>query len=79
MIRLARRAAAARPSPLAPLVAWWRGDTGFPEAQRAGLSLSGPRPLARAFPGWFHRYQLAGIAPATRSEIRTPRQPATAA
>jgi DNA-binding HxlR family transcriptional regulator len=65
--------------PLAPLVAWWRGDTSFLEAQRAGLSIAGTRPLVRAFPNWFHRYQLAEIAPATRSEIRTPRQPATAA
>ena len=64
--------------PLAALVGWWRGDVSFLEAQRAGLSLAGTRPLVRAFPGWFHRYQLAEIAPA-RSEIRTPRQPATAA
>lgn len=50
--------------PLAALVAWWRGDTGFAGAQRLGLSVQGPRALARAFPGWFRRYQLAGIAPA---------------
>ncbi|WP_342237152.1 winged helix-turn-helix transcriptional regulator [Inquilinus sp. OTU3971] len=50
--------------PLAALVAWWRGDTGFAEARRMGLTVQGPRVLARAFPGWFLRYQLAGIAPA---------------
>ena len=50
--------------PLAALVAWWRGDAGFAEARRMGLAVQGPRPLARAFPGWFLRYQLAGIAPA---------------
>jgi DNA-binding HxlR family transcriptional regulator len=50
--------------PLAALVAWWRGDAGFAGAQRLGLSVQGPRALARAFPGWFLRYQLAGIAPA---------------
>jgi DNA-binding HxlR family transcriptional regulator len=50
--------------PLAALVAWWRGDASFAEAQRMGLSVEGPRPLARAFPGWFRRYQLADIAPA---------------
>jgi len=50
--------------PLATLVAWWRGDTGFATAQRMGLSIQGPRALARAFPGWFRRYQLADIAPA---------------
>ncbi|MBW8723742.1 MAG: helix-turn-helix transcriptional regulator [Inquilinus limosus] len=49
--------------PLSALVAWWRGDAGFAGAQRLGLSVQGPRALARAFPGWFLRYQLAGIAP----------------
>jgi hypothetical protein len=47
--------------PLAALAAWWRGDTGFAGAQRMGLALRGPRALARAFPGWFLRYQFAGI------------------
>lgn len=50
--------------PLAALVAWWRGDAGFPEARRMGLAVQGPRPLARAFPGWFLRYQFADIASA---------------
>lgn len=48
---------------LSALVAWWRGDASFAEAQRMGLSIEGPRALARAFPDWFERYQLAGIEP----------------
>jgi DNA-binding HxlR family transcriptional regulator len=51
-------------SPLAALVAWWRGDVAFVEAQRMGLSVGGPKALARDFPSWFHRYQLAHIRPA---------------
>ncbi|MBN8940915.1 MAG: helix-turn-helix transcriptional regulator [Rhizobiales bacterium] len=51
-------------SPLPALVAWWRGDVGFAMAQRMGLVTEGPRPLARAFPDWFERYQFAHIAPA---------------
>jgi DNA-binding HxlR family transcriptional regulator len=51
-------------APLAALVAWWRGDVDFARAQRMGLRLDGPKPLARAFPGWFERYLFAGIAPA---------------
>jgi hypothetical protein len=39
---------------------------GFVEAQRLGLIVEGPRALARAFPGWFHRYQFAHIGPASR-------------
>jgi DNA-binding HxlR family transcriptional regulator len=50
-------------SPLPALVAWWRGDSGFAEAQRMGLSVEGPRPLARAFPAWFDRYLFAGVEP----------------
>ncbi len=50
--------------PLAALVAWWRGDVGFVQAQRMGLAIDGPRALARAFPGWFDRYQFAHIGPA---------------
>jgi HxlR-like helix-turn-helix len=53
-------------APLAALVAWWRGDVTFVEAQRLGLSIDGPRAQARAFPTWFERYQFAGIAPANR-------------
>lgn len=57
--------------PLSALVAWWRGDAGFAEAQRMGLMIEAPRPLARAFPGWFLRYQFAQIAPATERKKRT--------
>lgn len=51
-------------SPLAALVAWWRGDVGFAQAQRIGLTIEGPKALARAFPDWFDRYLFAGIEPA---------------
>jgi len=50
--------------PLSALVAWWRGDVGFAGARRLGLAVEGQRALARAFPGWFERYQLAHVAPA---------------
>jgi len=50
--------------PLAALVAWWRGDFGFAAAMRDGLAIDGPRALARRFPQWFARYQLADIRPA---------------
>ena len=56
-------------TPLAALVAWWRGDVSYAEAQRRGLAVEGPRALARAFPGWFDLYQLARIGPAARSLI----------
>jgi DNA-binding HxlR family transcriptional regulator len=62
-------------SRLATLVAWWRGDISFAEAQRQGLVLDGPRALARAFPAWFDRYLFAHIGPATPSE----REPQSAA
>jgi DNA-binding HxlR family transcriptional regulator len=55
-------------SPLSALVAWWRGDVGFAAARRLGLSIEAPRALARAFPGWFERYQFADI----RSAIHEP-------
>jgi DNA-binding HxlR family transcriptional regulator len=51
-------------APLAALVAWWRGDVSFVEAQRIGLSLKGSRTLIRSFPKWFQRYLFAAIAPA---------------
>ena len=53
-------------SPLFALVAWWRGDVGFIEAQRMGVTIKGPRPLIRAFPDWFDRYLFAHIEPASR-------------
>lgn len=49
---------------LPALVAWWRGDASFAEAQRRGLAIEGPRALARAFPSWFERYLFADVAPA---------------
>lgn len=55
--------------PLPALVAWWRGDVGFAGSRRLGLSLSGPRELVQAFPGWFELYLFAGISPA-RSDQR---------
>ena len=56
--------------PLAALVAWWRGDSSFIEAQRMGLTIEGPRALARAFPGWFQRYQFADIGPAREDQAK---------
>jgi DNA-binding HxlR family transcriptional regulator len=58
---------------LAALVAWWRGDASFHEAQRIGLSIIGPRARARAFPGWFERYQFAGVTPASSGASPRPR------
>jgi hypothetical protein len=60
-------------SPLAALVAWWRGDAAFAEAQRMGLSIEGPRVLARAFPSWFERYRFAHVAPAVLEPVRERR------
>ncbi len=51
-------------SHLPALVAWWRGDVDFTAAQRMGLAVEGPKALARAFPGWFDRYQFAEIGSA---------------
>lgn len=50
--------------PLAALAGWWRGDHDFAAARRAGLTLEGPRALARAFPDWFERYLFHAVAPA---------------
>lgn len=58
---------------LAVLVAWWRGDVSFVEAQRLGISIAGPRAQARAFPNWFERYQFAAIAPAASRTLNLPR------
>jgi hypothetical protein len=54
--------------PLAALIAWWRGDASFIEAQRLGLSIDGPRSVARAFPDWFERYLFADVG-STRSRM----------
>lgn len=59
-------------APLSALVAWWRGDVGFAEAKRMGLTVSGPRALARAFPSWFDRYLFSDVSPAssgTREDV----------
>ncbi|MGE0008809.1 MAG: winged helix-turn-helix transcriptional regulator [Parvibaculaceae bacterium] len=53
-------------APLAALVAWWRGDVSFVQAQRMGLSLTGPRALTRSFPKWFERYRFAAVTPHAR-------------
>lgn len=53
-------------APLAALVAWWRGDMSFIEAQRIGLALDAPRAVIRAFPTWFELYPFADIKPAAR-------------
>jgi hypothetical protein len=50
--------------PLAALVAWWRGDMSFVEAQRMGLGIDGPKAFTRAFPKWFDLYPFAHIGPA---------------
>jgi DNA-binding HxlR family transcriptional regulator len=63
-------------APLAALVAWWRGDASFVEAQRMGLSLEGARAVMRSFPTWFDRYLFAAIGPMRtdkRSVARTPK------
>jgi DNA-binding HxlR family transcriptional regulator len=49
--------------PLTPLVAWWRGDKSFLEAQRLGLEIDGPKVFTRAFPKWFDLYPFAHIEP----------------
>jgi len=60
--------------PLAAMVAWWRGDLSFVEAQRMGLVIDGPKSFTRAFPKWFDLYPFAHIGPAKRedqSRVRT--------
>lgn len=55
---------------LPAMVAWWRGDVSFLEAQRMGLAIEGPKALVRAFPGWFDRYMFADVEPASRARGR---------
>jgi DNA-binding HxlR family transcriptional regulator len=50
-------------APLRTLTGWWRGDLSFADARSAGLTVEGPRELARAFPRWFERYLFADVAP----------------
>ncbi|MBM3600667.1 MAG: winged helix-turn-helix transcriptional regulator [Alphaproteobacteria bacterium] len=57
-------------SPLAALIAWWRGDVDFATARRMGLAIDGPRLLVRAFPGWFDRYLFAHVDPAVSGRRR---------
>jgi DNA-binding HxlR family transcriptional regulator len=57
--------------PIAAVVAWWRGDMRFVEAQRLGLIIEGPKALIRAFPEWFDRYPFAHIGPAGVEMIRS--------
>ena len=49
---------------LPALIAWWRGDVTFAEAQRMGFQVEGPKALVRAFPDWFERYLFAEVAAA---------------
>ena len=58
--------------PLAALVAWWRGDMSFLEAQRLGLVIDGPKALTRAFPKWFDLYPFAHIGPVGRERDKSP-------
>ena len=53
--------------PLAALVAWWRGDMSFVEAQRMGLAIDGPKAMTRAFQKWFDLYPFAHIGSAART------------
>jgi len=48
------------------LTAWWRGDISLSRARSAGMTIEGHRAWVRAFPTWFERYLLAGVAPASR-------------
>jgi DNA-binding HxlR family transcriptional regulator len=51
-------------APLAALVAWWRGDATYVEAQRMGLAVAGSHAYTRDFPRWFKGYLFAGVEPA---------------
>jgi DNA-binding HxlR family transcriptional regulator len=51
-------------APLAALVAWWRGDRTFAEAQRTGLEIDATKTMIRDFPTWFEPYPFAHIPPA---------------
>ena len=59
--------------PLAAMVAWWRGDMSFVEAQRRGLAIEGPKAFMRAFPKWFDLYPFAHIGPAGQQAKRVTR------
>ena len=57
-------------TPLAALVAWWRGDVSFIAAQRLGLTIDGPKTFTRAFPKWFDLYMLSYVETAGREPAR---------
>jgi hypothetical protein len=57
------------------MIAWWRGDTGLPEARRAGLTIEGPKALVRAFPDWFERYLFASVEPVTAPARQSAENP----
>jgi DNA-binding HxlR family transcriptional regulator len=50
---------------LRTLTAWWRGDLSLADARASGMVIEGRREWVRAFPSWFLRYALAGVAPAS--------------
>jgi DNA-binding HxlR family transcriptional regulator len=58
--------------PLAALVAWWRGDVSFLQAQRMGLEIDGPKAFTRDFPKWFDLYPFAHIGPVVRKTDNSP-------
>jgi hypothetical protein len=62
----------------AALVAWWRGDMSFLEAQRMGLEIDGPKAFTRAFPKWFNLYPFAHVGPAVRKTAKSPERALTA-
>jgi DNA-binding HxlR family transcriptional regulator len=64
--------------PLAALVAWWRGDMSFAEAQRSGLAIDGPKAFTRAFSKWFDLYPFAHIGPARRPADKSRARAVTA-
>jgi DNA-binding HxlR family transcriptional regulator len=64
--------------PLAALVAWWRGDMSFLEAQRMGLAIDGSKEFIRAFPKWFDLYSFAHIGPAGQNTAKSPARKLTA-
>ena len=58
--------------PLAALVAWWRGDMSFVEAQRMGLRSTGRRRLPGPFRSGSTLYPFAHIGPAGHETNKSP-------
>lgn len=52
------------------LIEWWRGDLTFRQARAAGMTVTGPREMVRAFPTWFERYLFAAVEPAAAQPAR---------